>query len=286
MKRTILFLPLLIFIQPLFSYEKINMKVSSLYVEKTGPRTYRIETSIQQRGLTRELFEDTRIIIPVEDKIITGNFSDNRINERNFLYAGINLDMNNDGDIDDSFSIYEKSGRLYIDKQEREQLLLPKLYRGLQGVSYYDRRKQPKVYKIGENGNTFTIYKVNIKDKSIITGIGSKTRPVKFLEFPNPCIQIFVFKTVNNLSVKPSYSIAGLKNHISYTNESIFNDQGGEWLSAVWAVKEFDIEKAPPKKQIFTITGINPPFAVVINGNLSLEKGLRIRTQPVGKIVK
>ncbi len=277
---------LLFFIHPLFSFDRIHMKVSSLYVEKTGPGTYRVETSIEQRGLIKELFEDTGIIIPIEDKVVTGNFPDNRITERNFLFAGINLDMNNDGDFDDTFSISKKTGRWFIDKMEIRQLLLPKLYKRLQGISYYYGNKQAKVYKIGEKGNTFIIYTVNSRDKRITIGIGTKNRPIQLREFPNPCIQICVFKPIDNFSQKPSYTIADLKNYMTFTNEKIFDDQGGEWLSAIWAVKKFDTTKSLQKKHIFTITGISAPFAVIIYGNLSLEKGLRIRTQPMVRIVK
>jgi hypothetical protein len=285
MKRTIPVILLIFLIHPLFSYGKIHMKVSSLYVEKTGTGTYRIETSIEQRGLIKELFEDTGVIIPVEEMVISGNFTD-RINEKNFLFAGIDLDLNNDGDSDDTFSIYKKSGKVFIEKQEIQQLILPKLYKRLQGISYFDSRKQPKLNKIGKKGKTFIVYSVDLKNRKITAGIGSKTNPVAFREFPNPCIQIILFKSIDNLSSKPSYRITGSKNHFLFTNEKIFENQADEWVSAVWSVREIDIKKPLKKKYIFTLTGITPPFAVMVIGNLSLEKGLRIRTLPVVRVVK
>jgi hypothetical protein len=285
MKKTLILIILIFLIQPLFSYDTIHMKVSSLYVKKTGTGTYRVETSIEQRGLIKELFEDTGVIIPVEDKVISGNFAD-KLNERNFLFAGIDLDLNNDGDSDDTFTIYKKSGRLFIEKQEIQQLILPKLYKRLQGISYYDRRKQPRLTKIGENGNTFIVYNANLKKRKITIGIGTKKKPVEFQEFPNPCLQIVVFKTIDNLSQKPSYRITGLKNHILFTNEKIFENQADEWISAVWGVKRIEIKNPLKKKYIFTLTGITPPFAVMMLGNLSLEKGFRIRTLPVIRVVK
>ncbi len=262
------------------------MKVASLYTEKTGPGTFRVETSLEQRGFMKELFEGTGVVIPIEEKIITGTFTGDRIKERNFLFAGINLDLNHDGDLDDTFTVSEKKGSLYIDALKIEQLLYPKLYKRLQGLSYYNSRKEPKIYKIGKEGTPFVVYSMDPKRKSITMGTGKKEQPVTFREFPNPCLQIIVFKTALNLSHKPSYRITGHTNYFLLSNEKIFENQGDEWVSAVWAVKKIDINRTEQEKYIFTISGIDPPFAVVVYGNLSLEKGFRIRTLPAVRMVK
>lgn len=54
-------------------------------------------------GFDASLFNDEKIYLVDDEMIIDGLADNNKINEKDFLFSQKNIDINGDGDVDDSF---------------------------------------------------------------------------------------------------------------------------------------------------------------------------------------
>ncbi|MCP4132105.1 MAG: hypothetical protein GY754_14110 [bacterium] len=292
MKKNIILLILFVIITTIPAYTKnsfldsIRVSVTGFSIKKKAKNNYSVNFTVTHKGLVKGYFDDAKILMTMEDMVITGPMPGKKISERNFLFAELNYDLNNDSDLKDSYFLRKKSGKYYLNRTPLKILMAPKKINKFSLLGYYDYNKKLLINRISSKGHPFTVYGVDYPNKKITVGLSRNNKKIPVKEFPNPSVQILVIKQVEALFEKPGYSISSEENFITFSNEKIFSDQMDNWTSTVWAVKALLPENRDKSNLTFSINNISPPFAVIVFVNLSLETGTRIRTSPFLRIVK
>ncbi len=224
--RSILLLFIIIFSvqgSPENSVPEINFSAFLKPVSETG---YSIEYNISISSLDASLFMDEKIYYPCETSIIEGIIIDNRINEKDFLYSQRNIDINGDGDTEDSFPFSNSGGILKIAGKD-----VTPLFRKSNGsllLTPFDSSNNENIVRITSSGGPFIIYSFNPIIGRIKAGINNKNNEEIFKQFSNSLIIIEIIP--NNEFEQQDIKINNVKADRGFTNERIFSP-GGENLT-------------------------------------------------------
>jgi hypothetical protein len=83
-------------------------------IKPVSDNSYSIEYHVNISGIEASAFMDQKINYPYDASIIEGMILDRKINEKDFLFSERNIDLNGDGDTDDSFPVVYKSDSILI----------------------------------------------------------------------------------------------------------------------------------------------------------------------------
>jgi len=286
MKKALTIIVLLLLSIHLNTQPKFSFKISPLEVKKISGSRYSLNFSVRYSGITKELFEDAKVSIPIEKFIVTGIAPENKIVEKDFLYANFSYDLNNDNDLNDTYQVKIIGNKYYINTTEIKSVLSPVKYSNFSVFHYYNEDGSLRTNKIGKNGLEFILYSISKKNKMVYLGLGTKEKPVKIEEFPNPNIQILLIKESDSFKSGIKYSVGKEKNFYAYSNEQIIKDQEGDWYGIAYTLNPLVINSSNITSFNLSLNNISPPFAVIVYVNMALEKGLRLRTVPSSIIMK
>ncbi len=264
----------------LFPGENFKIKVSSIEIKKNTKNSYSIKFSVKYKGLHKEYFDDTTVPMPVEELIINGEFLNYKIKERDFLFAGIDLDINGDDDLEDIYNIKYNNKNYYLDGYKLDTSTSVRKYNNSYIYKYFNDKNEPSINKFGEKGIPFIIYNIDYYSKRMVLGVNKGEKPVEIRTFPNPNIQVILMKPVDSINKKIDFSIGGETNYYAHTNEKIIPGNDDLWNGIAWIVKEMKINKNKKNFFQFTLSNITPPFAIYVVPNLTMEKGIRIKMKP------
>jgi len=287
MKKTIFTLFLIAITGLLAAQIRLSFKTSQLDIQKKGKSQYSVKFNVNYSDFIEGLFDDTRVPITTEGMVITGSIENLIINEMDFLYSQNNIDLNGDGDFNDSHKLRKKSGKYYLGDTLLKPIISPRKFKDLTVYNYYSKSSDGMISKIGKKGKPFSVYNIDYRNNTATFGIGTRENPLVVENFPNPNVQVLVVKKVDSIRTSPPFSIAGEKNYITFTNEKIFEgEEDDRWNAIIWTVKPLILNKRKNTGFTFNISGISPPFAVIVFVNISLAQGIRLRTRPVMKTIR
>ncbi len=285
MKKILILIILIAITTSSYSQTKFLIKFSSIEINKINGNKYSVKFSIKHSGLIKQFFEDINVILTTEGLIIKGDIADNSLRENDFLYSQMNYDLNNDNDFNDIFQLTKRGRKYYYNGKPLRVIKSRSKFNNLYILNFLENDNL-RINRFSKNGIPFIIYDIDYDSKIITTGLYTKKQPIKIDEFPNPNVQIMVIKPVEKINSDIKFAIAGLKNYKIFSNEKIFKDQDDSWLGISWAAKSINIEKKNITEFKFTVNNISPPFAIKIYANLSMEKGICLRSRPALKIVE
>ncbi len=271
---------------PIISHSKLKfrMKVFPINAIKNG-KNYTLSFNVRYKNIPKLLVENTPLIISTEDMLVHGKIINRTLKERNFLFAKLNVDLNGDNDFNDSFKAIYYRRNYYINNKKIHVLSSNKMVNNLSVMKYLSGSKL-STSKISDNGKEILVYLINSFKQTTVVGFNRSKKSVSYDRFPNPAVQLMVIKTTESIQNKPTYSISGYKNYLTYSNDKVFDGQGDDWVTIQWMVKKIDLNKNGISRFTFTVTNITPPFAVIVIGNISVGDGIRLRSRPSVKIVK
>lgn len=282
MKRGILLIVLIIgFSQWVRSSDYPSFRVSPPVVnEKNGK--YLVEFSVAFQG-DPLLFQGTDVLVTSERLVIVGEVTENRITERDFLYAALDYDLNNDGDFDDVYSVSAVEGGVHFDDVMVIPVLASRRTYQMNVFDYMGQAEKWRVFQMGKRGHPFLLYQYA---QRMTVGLSFQKVHVIIERFPNPSVQVMVLQAQEKRFAKPDCLIRGIKNYLTFTNEQFFDDQAGRWVSIVWGIADLPKYEKGMVPLSFMIEGIKPPFKVGVAVNCSVVKGIRMQTVPSFRLVR
>lgn len=259
----------------------VNFSVRALpaVVVKTGPGLYSAEIIVKTAGFTKDLFSDTPVILPLERFFITGPLEHGALTEKNILYSGISLDLDKNGAVDGIHRVTVKTNNTYMGEWRVEPVLSRKTFSNLRIYSYYRESGDARYSRIGKNGIPFILYDADPVIGTASLGIGGSDDLPRFREYPNPHIQIMVARVTERTDPDPAFAIEGVDNHLTRSNEKIFENQGDDWIALAWSIHPLVPGDEGTARISVTLKNLQPPFAVLSCVNASLERGIRLMSQ-------
>ncbi len=250
-------------------------KIAEQSLSGKSSSNYSVTVKIDMANIEPHLFQSSKVPITTERYILYGTYPRYLVHENNTLFGMIDIDFNKDGDTYDSFKL-SYTGKKYLMGTTPLKILQGKREIGESRVFVYlGSDNSIRDNRLSENGKSFIVYSLDYRSRNMIIGFNAEGA-IPLETFPNPNIQMLLCKTVPERDSTLKYSFTNKKNYTAYTNEQIFEDQGGDWVGIKWIVLPLDIKE---KRQILnlTITGIQPPFALLSHVNYSPGEGLRFR---------
>ena len=89
----------------LYADDPFKITFSQLDIKNKGNKTYTLDFSVSYASGLPLLADQPEMCILDEKYLITGSIENNTINERDFLFSQKDIDLNGDGDFNDSFKM-------------------------------------------------------------------------------------------------------------------------------------------------------------------------------------
>ncbi|HOO73491.1 MAG TPA: hypothetical protein PK926_17150 [Spirochaetota bacterium] len=279
---------LLLLMIPVFllTGSEFTMTIPSVSLAKTGTGEYTASFSVEYSGITGSYTDGITVPLPREQYKISGQIEDDSISETDFLFAGINYDLNNDGDTADSFTISKIRGVHYLEESPIKIIISPYKFNNLIVYDFFTSGKQERTTLVAPSALPLLVYEYDTKNNALTAGLGSKDVPLSFSMEHNPCVKVEVIKPLKSLNEKPAYRISGNACMLTCTNERLIEGYDDSWKSSVWAILPFALTGQNKNSFEVKIRAISPPFLVRVTAYFSIDQGITLASKPVSAIGK
>lgn len=182
---------------PLFSQgsiPEISLKITRL--NKITDSDYTLEYSVTYKGPPPEIFSTYSVYIPDEAHIIEGIAENSRISERDFLFSRLNVDLNNNSSLEDTYTISVREGDIFLNDAK-----LNLLYTKAGNREIFTSRtvsSQPGINRTGAEGRPFTLHYYNRVSGEIKIGLAPENGDISFAELPNAQVVIEIISDTEN----------------------------------------------------------------------------------------
>ena len=194
--------------------------------------------------------------IPIEGVVVSGEHG-GKLLESDLFSSGFSFDLNNDGDVDDSFPLdVFQNGNWSRQKLPNRQTVRPPL-------------------QVTAFGPKFVLYYHNETEASIGLPFGS--RILGLLSGPNPCLQVMLFEPVDGPGEEGRLTLKGGGNQVqTWAHESGLLHKEHRWYHIQWSVVD------PNNPGDFQIRGPkDTPALLLLRANYSPVEGVRVRGLPL-----
>lgn len=218
-----------------------------------------VTVTVQVKAAPQPTFAGT-IRVPVEGVFINANATP-ELKESNVFQTGLAIDLNGDGDTEDSFPVREEGERQYLGDLEVKPLT---------ASAKTQRTGQAAVHRLAPEGPGFLVYQAD--GYNIIAGADHHGVKAGFREFPNPFYQLILIEPCEEPSGPPAMTLEGADFFAYAWEPRVFSD-GHSWMRIQWVALPVG------EKQTLKITGEGHGF-LLGRVNFSLAPGVRERRDP------
>jgi len=214
-----------------------------------------------------------QVQIPFEKFIIQGPIANGIINEKDFLFSQLDVDLNNDSDINDSFKINIAGKKPAIDNKQIS--LLYKSTSNYHVLVPFNDSGNINLNRITKNGIPFTLRNFSSNPPEIIIGLNTVDE-IDFKKFNNSLLLIEII--TSDKSAGDSLLIDGEKTFIGRTNEKDLT--GGENSYRYISTKNIIINDNISNGAI-KINKISRPFILRLTYYFAVSENLILMNQKI-----
>lgn len=223
-------------------------------LKKVSGGSYALEYELYLNGIDSSDFLEERILYPCGDLVIEGQVIDNKINERDFLYSERDIDLNNDGDMLDSFLFKYKGNDIFIADKKSSPLF--RTFADNIFFVPYSSQNVKNLIQLSVNAVPIIIERFNFALNRITVNTSLVDREI-FKEFDN---SLLIIEVIQKDYVTKNPVLDGKEMKAGYTNERVFN-QGGENLKRHVYMTNVELKENSSSGK-FVISNIEDNFIV------------------------
>jgi hypothetical protein len=223
-----------------------------------------------------DLFSKLQVILPFEKYILQGTIENGVLQEKDFLFSQLDIDLNGDKDVNDLFKVKVVNKKLTIDN--KTILSLTRETANYNVMIPFDESGNNNLNLITRSGLPFTLRYYSSSPAEIILGLNA-TGDIEFKKFDNSLLLIEI--VTPDQSTSENLLIDGLKPISGFTNEKDLT--GGETLFRFSAVKNISIKEGTAKGDI-KISQISKPFLLRLTYYFSISGNLTLMNQKIIKV--
>ena len=217
-----------------------------------------------------------QIVLPFEKYLVQGSIDNGVVNEKDFLFSQIDIDLNGDSDLNDSFNV-----KIIKNKLSLENLSISPIFKTAAAYNVLtplDETGNYNINRLTTNGIPFTLRSFSSKTPEIILGINT-VDDIEFKKYSNSLLLIEVITSDRNSGEK--IEIDGQPPFKGITNEK--NLTGGESFFRFAAVKNIILNNSTAKGEI-KIKSIGKPYSVRITYYFAISENLILLNQKIVKV--
>ena len=218
-----------------FCENSLDMK-ASLEKKDNG---YYLSWAVLMDGFDASLFAEEKIYLINDELIIEGVVDDNKINERDFLFSQKNIDLNGDGDFNDSFLVKLTGDKISINGRD-----VPTLRRRSGRKELLINMNNSLIDKLIflKGGTPLFIERTNSDNNNLVVRLASEGI-VK--QYNNSLVTVEIISREEKIP-----TIEGLNFTTNMTNEKVFSEDG-QWLVRYVGAFNIPVENNMAKMGIF-----------------------------------
>ena len=221
--------------------------------------------------------------VPAERFHVCGQVENGTISEEDFLFAGMGLDLNGDGDTADSFRLTKTKGVSYLGEAPLKIILSPYAFNGMDIYDYSGSAEGGRMTKLSPSGTPLLVYSLDEKNGTACVGIGTAAEPLVVGNEKNPCVRVEILKPTDSRNNLPAYQVTGAAKRITFTNEKLF-EGSDSWNASAWAVLPVEITGRGETNFTVKLNSVAPPFAVRVTAYAAIDSGIALASKPAVKI--
>lgn len=268
-KKTIIII--LIFTSPIYP-ARSEIEISSCSISEVSPSEFIVNYQIKNT-FNADSYSSLKVIFPFEKYIVQGSISNGIIQEKDFLFSQINLDLDKNGSLHDSYKTYMSNKTLLIDNKKINSIT--KVTSNYNVIIPFDNTKNYNTNRISDNGIPFTLRNISILPPEITIGFND-TGIIEFRTYDNSVLMIEVITPD-----KQNFLIDGETPFVGITNER--DVTGGENSYRYAAVKKVPININSAKNE-FKIGKISKPFSLRVTYFFSISENLILMNQKILRV--
>lgn len=221
-------------------------------------------------------FSSLQVTIPFEKYIIQGAALDGYLQEKDFLFSQMNIDLNGDSDFNDSFPVTNISDTLYI--KDKKIFPINKTTSNYNVMIPFDKAGNFNLNRIEKNGKQFTLRDFSSKSRELTVGLNTEG-DIEFKKFPNSILLIEVVTSFKKND--ETLQIDGQTPFEGFTNEKELT--GGENFYRYSSVKTVSVSDNYASGEI-KITGITKPQSLRITYFFCISDNIILMNQKTVRI--
>jgi hypothetical protein len=257
------------------------MSVSGISLVEKGARNYEVSLTVRHSGLSQTYVQDIPVLIAGEHLHVEGPIVDGRIDESDFLYAGMSYDLNNDGDITDIFQVNKIRGVMYLNDIPLKIIRSPHRFNNLTVYDFYSADNNERLTRLGPSALPMIVYAYESKRGILTLGLGTAQRPLTILKEKNPCVKVeALIPAEGGLKQQPRFRIGDGENRLTYSNEKLFEGRHDQWVASAWTIIPLPLDSREESTIVVPLQGITPPFMVRATAFFSIDHGMTLASKP------
>jgi len=221
-------------------------------------------------------YSSLKILLPFEKYLVQGNIADGKINEKDLLFSQINIDLNKNGSVDDSYPVKIVNKTLIINNKKINPIT--KTTSTYNVLIPFDSTKNFNVNKISSSGIPFTLRNFSTNPAEITIGFNENDE-IEFRECENSLLLIEVITPEKmddkNLQIDGQTPFTGITNEVTVT--------GGENSYRYAVIKKIIINENSASGEI-KIGKLSRPFSVRVSYYFSLSESLILINQKILRV--
>lgn len=253
-----------------------EIELSRCSISEISPSDFLLSYSVKNT-FDADSYSNLEVVLPFEKYIFQGSADNGIINEKDFLFSQMDVDLNNDSDINDSFRIKISKNRLTIDNKKISPIT--KTTSDYNVLTPLNEAGNYNTTKLTEKGKPFILRYISSLKPEIIVGLNTET-DIEFRKFSNNLLFIEVIHTDKNISEK--ILIDNRKPFTGITNETDLT--GGENAYRSAAVKNIIVNSSAAAAGEIEIKEVRKPFTVRITYYFAISENLILMNQKIVKV--
>lgn len=249
-----------------------EIEISKYSISETSSTGYLLSYDIKNTFDT-ESYSLNKVTIPFEKFIIQGSIANRLMKEKDFLFSQKDVDLNQNGNLKDSYQIKTHNKILYINDQIINPMI--KITANYTVLLPFNNSGKYNINRINPNSLPFTLRDTSALPEEITIGLNPNDE-IEFQKYDNNLLLVEVI-TPEKIEDKTLFS-GDVTIHTGFTNEKSVT--AGENFYRYTAAKKIEINKNAAQGE-FQIGKLKKPFSLRATYYFSISENLIIMTQKI-----
>ncbi len=251
-----------------------EISISKYNVSEVSPFNFLLDYQVKNT-YDYDMFSKINITLPFEKYLLNGTIEHGTLKEKDFLFSQLDIDLNGNSDIFDSFKVILTGNKISIDGKQISPLI--KTTANSQVLIPFNNSGDFNINRVSKKGLPFTLRKISSDPLKITIGLNTNG-DLDFKKFSNSLLLIEIITSDSN--AEKNLLLDGQKPFSGFINDQ--NITQGEMAYRFFIVKNVNIKEKTSSGTI-KIEKIQKPFTLRVSYFFAISENLIILNSKISR---